>query len=513
MSNTFINKIINKRKGGTKKKTGILQRAFIFAMSIVGALAYSLAPVVDVFAASNWDSLINTTSSLLLRDTNGGHTQDVTGSYLSLMSQYCPTQHSELLSAVGEEDGRLSITQVHVSGGTMRTIVINWSTNPASVTQFNDHDDMYGYDYSISVMPEDSVALTVNTSGQIQCHHLGGDEVFLGTPTGYIYVFMSTYPVTYPTGYEGEYMPAPAGSSDFDSDGLDKDEEDTLGTSDFKIDTDMDGLADPIESITHNAFYEEMFCKQTSPFTCADPDPTTKDLYVEIDWMDDGTEEYKPTTTQLGLVEDKFAALDINFHADTGQYGGGNVLQSYQAPLDIFEDFYGFKWGFQTLDPANFDTDRYKIWHYMISGYNFDDGSIGSSRCPVLGGSLCISGGAEPGGDDVFLSYGLLASTRSGSILDNAIAGTIIHELGHNLCLSNDIYTGQDAACLFSGIDNTSASSNYHSAMNYNYQFTNNYSYSDGTNGTGDHDDISAIMVGMDDFLNDDDSSAGGPSV
>lgn len=39
---------------------------------------------------------------------------------------------------------------------------------------------------------------------------------------------------------------------------------------------------------------------------------------------------------------------------------------------------------------------------------------------------------------------------------------------------------------------------------------TNQYSYSDGTHGTGDHDDVSAIMLGINDFLNDDDSAYGG---
>ncbi|MCA9338396.1 hypothetical protein KC949_02460, partial [Candidatus Saccharibacteria bacterium] len=97
------------------------------------------------------------------------------------------------------------------------------------------------------------------------------------------------------------------------------------------------------------------------------------------------------------------------------------------------------------------------------------------------------------------------------SDFDDAIAGTIMHELGHNLCLTNSSYTGQDPSCLFSGVDDEfNVNNNYHSAMNYTYQFTNQYSYSDGTHGAGDHDDKSAVLLGMNDFLNDDDSAYGG---
>lgn len=49
--------------------------------------------------------------------------------------------------------------------------------------------------------------------------------------------------------------------------------------------------------------------------------------------------------------------------------------------------------------------------------------------------------------------------------------------------------------------------------MNYEYQFTNLYSYSAGINGTGDYNDIAGINAGFDSFTwRDDDSSVGGPT-
>lgn len=313
----------------------------------------------------------------------------------------------------------------------------------------------------------------------------------------------------FPSSYAG---PDLGPSTDGDGDGLTAAQEYTQGTSDDKMDTDGDGLDDKKESVW-NADRDAEFCKTSvTPHVCSYPQANKKDLYVQIDWLDDGTYEYQPTGTQLNLVAAKFSDLGINFHADAGAYGGGNAIPVVDATavttlpgVDMPGDFYHHKYGDSSAsEPANFDViNRYKIWHYMMMGYNYDDGSTGATAS---------SGVAEGGGDDTFISYGQLAHYYSGSALDDAIAGTMVHELGHNLCLTapSAPYTGQDSACAFSGIDNASASPNYHSAMNYIYQKSNNYSYSDGTNATGDHNDLSGIAIGMDDFQNDDDYLLGG---
>lgn len=307
-----------------------------------------------------------------------------------------------------------------------------------------------------------------------------------------------------PTGYAG--LAIQDAAEDLDADGLSIAQETVIGTLDFTDDTDGDGLSDFTES-SWNPDYNDIFCNTSiTPAVCANPDPLKKDLFVEIDWTDDGTEEYKPTATQLNLVKQKYQDIGIRFHADIGQYGGGNelALPSYEATIDVRDDFYGYKWGYQTSDPANFDEKRYRIWHYMISGYNWTDGSIGSDES---------SGKAEAGGDDTFISLGLLEKEQSPGDFNNAVAGTIVHELGHNLCLAKiGMYLGQSSSCIFEDIDTTSASPNYKSVMNYDFQFTNLYSYSNGTNGSGDYNDLAGLLTGFDDFVwKDDDSDLGGP--
>lgn len=107
---------------------------------------------------------------------------------------------------------------------------------------------------------------------------------------------------------------------------------------------------------------------------------------------------YKPSSTQLSLVEDIFDDHGINFHADTGQYGGGSELSSYEQTLPFVQDsnnfdFYDYKNGTSTTS-ANFDSNRKRIWHYMISGYQYAE-NTGSS------------GVSFAGDDDFFISVWL----------------------------------------------------------------------------------------------------------
>lgn len=119
-------------------------------------------------------------------------------------------------------------------------------------------------------------------------------------------VYSSSFPVTYPSGYEGELIP---GAADRD--------------------LDKDGLSDYVESPNYPN-RNTIFCGISQ---CAYPDPAKKDVYLEIDWMKNGSNVYKPSSTQVELVEDMFDAKDINLHVDTGQFGGGNELATYTENL------------------------------------------------------------------------------------------------------------------------------------------------------------------------------------
>lgn len=306
----------------------------------------------------------------------------------------------------------------------------------------------------------------------------------------FLYSSNPNFDYNYPSGYEGDIIVDFV--VDVDDDGLDLAQEGAQGTSDYTTDTDGDGLSDYVESVWYPD-REDVFCDDSTPKVCAEPSPTVKDVYVEIDWMDDGTTAYKPNSTQIELVKDAFADKGIHLHIDTGEYGGGNELPVYIPALkfepDINDtDFFNLKNGDNTYS-AQFAEIRRGVWHYMITGNQVDDG-----------GNNDTSGVAYPGDDDAFVALGLVASDHP-LTADVAVAGTIIHELGHNLCLTDEDhdYTGQNAACVFDGVDHY-AGNDYVSAMNYDKQFAL-VDYSEGLNPSGDHDDWSAIQIGMDDFV------------
>lgn len=299
------------------------------------------------------------------------------------------------------------------------------------------------------------------------------------------------WPINYPAGYEG--IEVSDVMEDMDDDGLNETQEQVQGTLDSSKDTDGDGLDDYIES----RWYPDrtsIFCGSL----CAYPSPIEKDVYIEVDWMNSPSDgSYQPSNAQLNQVISAFEDRGINVHFDTGQYGGGNELSSYEGILPFAQDsnnfdFYDYKNGTTTTN-INFDSDRERIWHYMISGHQYAE-NTGSS------------GVSYAGDDDFFVSYGLIKDSQSSfgyTSLDTAIAGTIIHELGHNLCLTNaSVYGGQAAECMYGGIDNVSASSDYESSMNYSYQMFM-VDYSNGINGVpNDHNDWYAVDVGMKDFSN-----------
>lgn len=316
---------------------------------------------------------------------------------------------------------------------------------------------------------------------------------FYTTALFYLYSSNSSFAYNYPAGYSG--LPMPDQSTDSDGDGLTVAQETAQGTIDTQIDTDGDGLDDYLES-PWNSDRDDIFC---GVLQCAYPDPTVKDIYVEIDWMKDSSNNlYKPSSTQLGLVEDMFDDKGINFHADTGQFGGGNELATYTQTLPYTVtpgqiDFWDYRDGGDGIT-ANFSSDRDLIWRYMIFGYNYAE-ATGSS------------GWAETMGDDLFISGGLIENMSGLASLDRAIAGTMAHEIGHGLCLSDEqFYVEQPTECAFSGIDNdTYKPQNYESVMNYRYQLTDDddmgvVDYSDGSNVSDDHDDWSAVTLGMGGF-------------
>jgi streptogramin lyase len=288
-------------------------------------------------------------------------------------------------------------------------------------------------------------------------------------------------------------------TDDQDNDSLNLANELAQGTIDTDSDMDNDGLSDYVESVQLTG-RDAIFCNPATNY-CEYPDPLRKDIYVEADWMyrNGGTSlpsySTQPGATIINPVKNAFAAKGIDLHVDTGQLGGGNEVDFMAylpfAPTEGAVDLYDYQNGTDGMT-QNFASNRRDVWHYMLVGYNYLENPDSSGLSFV-------------GGDDLFISYGLFKETANPpyASFETAMAGTIIHELGHSLCLKPGVvaYPQQSNQCLFDGIDSSSASTDYVSSMNYLYQLEL-VDYSDGQNGANDHDDWSAL--GLDDFVHRD---------
>lgn len=277
---------------------------------------------------------------------------------------------------------------------------------------------------------------------------------------------------------------------DSDGDGLNAQQELAQGTSDYSADTDNDGLSDYLES-TSNSNRNSLFCNATASY-CEYPSPTQRDIYIETDWMykpSPSNYSMQPNTTQVNAIKSSYAAKGIVAHVDTGQLGGGNQVP-YRSMLAFHQvtgvpDYYDYKYGGDGVS-AQFNTNRLQVYHYVLLVDRYPDDT-----------GIFHTGASYPGDDDTIVAYGEIKDYSSSlyTSFDTALAGTIFHELGHTLCLTDGTvaaYPSQPASCRFSGIDAYSGSA-YPSSMNYDYQLSL-VNYSVGS-GSSDHDDWSALRL------------------
>ncbi|GEM_PF-1447480 len=370
----------------------------------------------------------------------------------------------------------------------------------------------YGIPYSGQIL-----GFELDSSCNLQFHNIGGSSVVhisndvSGQGMSWKSISFKTYgsplltfDFNYPSGYAGTPV---GGTADADDDDLTASQEMEQGTLDTKVDTDGDGISDFAES-KFNPDYDNTYCNTTvNPHICADPNPREKDLFVEVDWMVNGATEYKPSSTVISDLTTYYSNNGIHAHFDLGNYGGGNSLPFYTNWLYFSEqegdlDIHDFKYGGSPADTgqtstiaANFSLYRQNIWRYMIYGVGeiSDDDSI--------------MGIAENLGDDIIIaSQNSAIQDDALHSLDRAYAGLMLHELGHTLCLSSrQWFTEQNSNCVFNAID-TYTNYDYKSVMDDlfllpKYSDLEYIQYSDGTNGTGDHDDWAAINAGMGAFI------------
>lgn len=506
----------------------------ILSLGLLVTAQFTIFPN-HVSALSDYDSTVQPATNLVIKNRNNSDCGlDYTDTWPSLISQ-------NLLQPELGSTGWVNFNnfwhnklywgvQKYFNG--IQDIIQIWFSDSPDLTNYFSTDSTFGYIVEAKAPSNTGDYAVVNYRLDDACHiavdgiagktSIGSTGILNAGRTAFSGTYMihplysHVFNTVDPDGYEGDHIPD-GSTFDVDGDGLTGAEEQGQGTSDNEIDTDDDGLSDLVESISYNPYYALMFCKQTSPFPCANPHPLEKDLFIEIDWMNDGTTAFKPTSTQLNLVKTMLENKGINVYLDLGEYGGGNALtgSKYSDTINWYEtpgklDIHDYKYGGDTtatglsatLGPQFDYAYRQDVWRYMIYGVALID-DLETNRA--------VGGASETAKDD-----SIIASENNNYMddyvygTDRAIAGLLAHEIGHLLCLSSgQSFTEQDADCVYGAIDD-STESNYKSVMNYSYTLPvvsqlSSVDYSDGTNGTGDHDDWGAITGGgMGGFLYND---------
>ena len=170
-----------------------------------------------------------------------------------------------------------------------------------------------------------------------------------------------------------------------------------------------------------------------------------------------------PRKEALDKVKAVFAAQNYSIHFDVGDLidgasgidpddydlGGGNSFD-YSACLSLRKKD-GCGAYLDDVKYKNFDIARRTIFYYMLFGNSQNtDGSGGSS------------GRAELPGNDSIVTIGSwnlnTGTSKSTNILNNFMAGTVLHEFGHHLDLGHG------------GNSSINYKPNYLSSMNYMYQ-------------------------------------------
>jgi len=225
-------------------------------------------------------------------------------------------------------------------------------------------------------------------------------------------------------------------ASDSDHDGICDDAEARLGTNPQREDTDGDALSDTLELYGHpssgtSAFYD---------IYSLGADPRHADIFLAIRY----TEKSRLQRAAFALVKDAFErAPRSNPDATTGLRL--HILFDDRAITGIDD--------LDLLNPVWTQFDRLRAKYLGERPYAFHHGLF--VKAYGAGDSSGIS--RDWGASDLLVAtaaIGLYGGT------DFEQAGTLMHELGHNLGLHHNGYTDENNA------------PHYMSVMNYSYQFT-----------------------------------------
>lgn len=226
-------------------------------------------------------------------------------------------------------------------------------------------------------------------------------------------------------------------------------------------DVDRDGICDNWEQGEY-LVVTYPYSTTTPPyiFYCGLSNPcdnTKRDVFVEIDWM----EGHRPNELAVQDVVNAFTRAPLSGADAVRVHVQMDPTDSSRIPHKKC-----IMWGSQGINPfdkikaANFGTLQERTTHpqWYDVGYKekrqaFHYVLFAHDRCTSLGQSMGESGTSEFTGNDVEVTLGRFAGSRDQQ------AGTLMHELGHNLGLRHG------------GADDIGCKPNYLSVMSYSRQF------------------------------------------
>ena len=247
--------------------------------------------------------------------------------------------------------------------------------------------------------------------------------------------------------------------NDFDNDGLTGPLESLIGTSSSNGDSDNDGIPDGVETIGGSDNWWWTFSRSSSaPFG---NNPTRRNAYVEIDYMNDPNTAGRNMQPYAGLPADAAEIFSTDGNADLTLIVDDALPWRKNVGLDGCFAMVPDCVDFRAQKAASFSTffpERRPFFHYAIFANQYDNGTS--------------SGISEILGNDFVVTLGAFSNNQAEQ------RGTFMHEFGHNLNLGH-----------FGNGNNNGANSSVHrSVMNYRYQFagvpaTGRHTYSSGGGG------------------------------
>ncbi|WP_343073312.1 hypothetical protein [Pyxidicoccus fallax] len=215
---------------------------------------------------------------------------------------------------------------------------------------------------------------------------------------------------------------------DTDGDGICNAAESRYGTSATNSDTDGDSISD----------FAELYGYGGVDLRYYGANPLKKDIFVELDYYPN----LRPIQAALDRVTAAFAAAPVsNPNGSTG-IALHLVLDQQIAAADADMNLSPAWTDFDVIKAKYFLARRARFFHYGLIANQYDSGgSSGLSRgIPAHDFMVTMGNWSTPGGTE------------------QQQAGTIMHELGHNIGL------------MHGGNENMNYKANYISIMSYNYQ-------------------------------------------